>query len=703
MLFYRVTMTPNEEKLTDDMISHLVHTSINTNDTLENSGIYVCENGCDTVQLAVIIGDGQNVQKIIEDFVRDVRTSDYAFHYEETTMGQAMSMIEESNYESMYGSESEIRAKFNIANFENRMYHWYGENLIKSMKLEEIEETLRTCGVGKTMRPELERIRICGGVKFRGHPVQYLINTDSNKSRREICRTLLSTLYSKGRLTSKRYSYINFDRLDVEMIEDEVDELYRVSNGGAVIIRINESDLQKSSGTFMLRKICSDLIKPYGGTVLTLLCIPTGCDDAEKIAREIVGTAGFVKLCEQRYDIKQAKIVLIKEAERVAATVDEGLFKELYSDKESTNCAGQKAYLLPGENSEKEWTYKELKGIFEAWYALRLRENNFIQYTRGIDGNTDVLADDNNDTCGALGQGTNSGRGPGRNPNRPMTAMEEIDEMIGIEDAKKVIRQIVDFESARKKFSSGNRSWNRTSMHMVFTGNPGTAKTTVARLVAKALKENGVLANGTFVEAGRADLVAGYVGHTAKCVKSKFEEAKGGVLFIDEAYSLLDDRTGSFGDEAINTIVQEMENNRNDVVVIFAGYKDEIKKFLDRNPGLESRINYHVSFDDYSVDELMEISRYIANKNGLSLAPSAETELHLIYEKAHHDINFGNGRFVRNTIEKALVNHGCKLAQLESVDDDTINTITGEDIAEVSRTLAEGSKPAMNQIGFMAS
>jgi SpoVK/Ycf46/Vps4 family AAA+-type ATPase len=133
---------------------------------------------------------------------------------------------------------------------------------------------------------------------------------------------------------------------------------------------------------------------------------------------------------------------------------------------------------------------------------------------------------------------------------------------------------------------------------MIFTGNPGTAKTTVARLVAQILKENGILSNGNLYEVGRSNLVGKYVGHTAPLVRDAFNLAQGSVLFIDEAYSLVDDSPGSFGDEAINTIVQEMENRRDDMVVIFAGYPKPMEEFLNRNEGLRSRIAFHVAFDD---------------------------------------------------------------------------------------------------------
>ena len=163
-----------------------------------------------------------------------------------------------------------------------------------------------------------------------------------------------------------------------------------------------------------------------------------------------------------------------------------------------------------------------------------------------------------------------------------------------------------------------NMKGNQIPLHMVFTGNPGTAKTTVARLLAGIMKEEKISTTGAFVECGRSDLVGKYVGWTAKIVKEKFKEASGGILFIDEAYSLLDD-SNSFGAEAINTIVQEMENHRDDVLVIFAGYPDMMNDFIDSNAGLRSRIAFHVDFPDYDVDELNEILCVMAKDRGYRL------------------------------------------------------------------------------------
>lgn len=200
-------------------------------------------------------------------------------------------------------------------------------------------------------------------------------------------------------------------------------------------------------------------------------------------------------------------------------------------------------------------------------------------------------------------------------------------------------------------------------MHMVFQGNPGTAKTTVARIMARIFKEKGILSKGDLIEVGRANLVEKYVGQTAPNVKSYFEKAKGSVLFIDEAYSLADgEGKGSYGTEAINTIVQEMENNRDDVVVIFAGYKKEMKEFLKVNSGLSSRISFFVDFPDYSDDELFEILTKMAKDNHYTLADDVRSAFENYINSTVTSI--GNGRFVRNAFERARIRQSSRICKL---------------------------------------
>ena len=234
--------------------------------------------------------------------------------------------------------------------------------------------------------------------------------------------------------------------------------------------------------------------------------------------------------------------------------------------------------------------------------------------------------------------------------------MDELQALVGIKSAKDQVKKILAFAKMRKAMEEKGEQLEPITLNMEFVGNPGTAKTTVARIVAGVLKEIGIITSGEFIEVGRADLVAQYVGQTAPMVKSVFQRAKGGVLFIDEAYSLLDKGNGRFGDEALNMIVQEMENNRKDTIVIFAGYPDEMDEFFLRNPGLRSRVPFRVRFDDYTTDELSDICELEAGKRGFLIDVKAKEIIKEICESSTKNIENGNGRFCRNLVEKAVLN-----------------------------------------------
>ena len=299
------------------------------------------------------------------------------------------------------------------------------------------------------------------------------------------------------------------------------------------------------------------------------------------------------------------------------------------------------------------------------------------------------------DVLGSEDVGTAAEREPG-------SARRELEAMIGLESTKKIIRKAVAHYKMNKLCMDKGINRGKASMHMVFTGNPGTAKTTVARLFAQILRDDKVLPTGKFIEVGRADLVGAFVGSTAIIVKSKFREAKGGVLFIDEAYSLCDYNKNSFGDEAINTIVQEMENNREDTVVIFAGYPAPMEEFLARNPGLESRLAFRVGFEDYSADELLRITELMASRKGIKLTAAAMEKLGSIYENARKDPGFGNGRFVRKLLEEAEMNLAERLFELgeRELTEELISTVEEQDIPDIGPQKAEEERSAERRIGF---
>ncbi|MCR4813234.1 MAG: AAA family ATPase [Lachnospiraceae bacterium] len=279
------------------------------------------------------------------------------------------------------------------------------------------------------------------------------------------------------------------------------------------------------------------------------------------------------------------------------------------------------------------------------------------------------------------------------------SAEKELDELIGLTRAKDVIHKAIAGFKMDKICREHGISKDKSSCHMVFTGNPGTAKTTVARLFAEILKDEKILPAGKFVEVGRADIVGEFVGKTAPLVKKKFKEAQGGVLFIDEAYSLSDGQTGGYGDEAINTIVQEMENNRDKVIVIFAGYPKPMKEFLERNPGMSSRIAFHVEFDDYSSDELCEITKLMVSKKQYEITDAAMDRVRSLYEKVRNDSEFGNGRFVRKILEEAEMNLAMRIGKMNPSEITTklLTTIEAEDIPATPKT---ERKAGVIRIGF---
>ena len=264
--------------------------------------------------------------------------------------------------------------------------------------------------------------------------------------------------------------------------------------------------------------------------------------------------------------------------------------------------------------------------------------------------------------------------------------MEDLNELIGLTGIKHDVRELYDFTKIQKLRKDAGMKTVPVSMHLVFTGNPGTGKTTVARILARLYKQIGVLSTGQLVECDRSGLVAGYVGQTAVKTQKKIEEAMGGVLFIDEAYSLARsaDQGTDFGQEAIDTILKAMEDHRDEFVVIVAGYTKPMETFIHSNPGLQSRFNKFIEFPDYTVDELLAIFDLNCRKYEYVPDPEAREQVKtlLMLRKAQVPENFANAREVRNLFETIITNQARRIAVLEHPTKEEMQQITLEDLRD---------------------
>lgn len=271
------------------------------------------------------------------------------------------------------------------------------------------------------------------------------------------------------------------------------------------------------------------------------------------------------------------------------------------------------------------------------------------------------------------------------------SAKNELNELIGLENVKKQIEKILNYVKLNKERGQ------MPSLHMCFTGNPGTGKTSIARVIGEIFEQENILSgSGEFIEIHGRDLVDKFVGWTAQKVHDTVEKAIGGVLFIDEAYSLVSDKRGGFEDEAITTLIKEMEDHRNEICIILAGYTDEMNNLIKLNPGFESRIQFTINFPDYNENELLKIFDMLCKKEKYKLSDTCKEILINNFKEAKNEKNFGNGRYVRNLFEKVKFEQANRIVQTSTK---AINSITKNDIENAIKLIAFKEKVA-RRIGF---
>ena len=277
--------------------------------------------------------------------------------------------------------------------------------------------------------------------------------------------------------------------------------------------------------------------------------------------------------------------------------------------------------------------------------------------------------------------------------------LAELDSLVGLDEVKAEVRKLVNLAKVNEARRAQGLKVPPMSYHMVFTGNPGTGKTTVARIVARAFRALGIAKTGQLVETDRAGLVGTYAGETATKTNAKVDEAIGGVLFVDEAYQLVSGDNDNYGKEAIAALIKRMEDDRDKLIVVAAGYTDEMRDFLDANPGMRSRIARTIEFPDYSAAELAAIFRSMAKKNDFTLAPDLEAGLDAAIAKltARRDRTFGNARFVRQLFEDATGRQANRLAEEGSLDADALKTLVLADLA-VGERKADLHAPTVEEV-----
>ena len=607
---------------------------------------------------AILKGD-RLIEDVLEKYLQLVGIEVTDVLIEEITVKTLIMLLRKADRNSFISSTYDVLDGMELDDFDRRCDVKYTENLIAiEDNKERFIDNAREMLFEDTLVPEIERIymgKACG--KIKSHPVHYLIKTDNKDSRETVCSNLICSLYNNNRIANKRYCKLFFDN-NTDLYDDSLETIFKSCTGGTVVIQFSGS--HGGNGSYARRNndnivdVC-EMIERYKGAVLSILCLPAECEKMKASFMENLKSVSFVEISEDKVTGDRAVAHLKMLARKNKISVDKSLFNKLQ------------------ENIF--YNQSNLQNMFDEWLSDKLKTKIYPQYKEI-----------------KTVKATQMKEAPKGN------AAKELEELIGLNNAKRVITQSLNFYKVQKLYSDKGISAERPSMHMIFTGNPGTAKTTVARLFAQIMKDNGLLSKGDLYEVGRADIVGQYVGQTAPLVKAMFRKAKGSVLFIDEAYSLVDDRDGLYGDEAINTIVQEMENNREDTVVIFAGYPDKMEQFLDKNPGLRSRIAFNIPFDDYNEEELLQIAELTAGKSNMHFTDEAKLKLKDLFIESKKSADFGNGRFVRNVFEKAKMEQANRLVNMEyeDVTSEVLSTLTANDIV-----IPEKAKPQQTcKIGF---
>lgn len=491
----------------------------------------------------------------------------------------------------------------------------------KTSKAKSMKRAKQILG-SKNLIEEIERIYSRENLReYVGHPVHYLISAGDLGAAMDIEELLIRALDSNGRLPSCRQMIMkNITRSAYR--DDRFKQVIESAEDGIMVMVLDQqADIGRFATDFHdVTKCIGELVNKLKKDTLFIFIEIMGKsfrnDDA---LANITSRADIIQLTEGSGDKECAEKYLAELVSKTPFEVSD--MKEVFG------------YLPKAES----YTVTDIYSAFNSWYGSGLKTHVYKAYRDKKKFEIKVT----------------------KPKDKPY---DELKSLIGLKEAKRVVDDIISAGKLMKAREQMGLNTEANSLHMLFSGNPGSAKTTVARLIAQILKEEDIVKSGAFVECGRQDLVGKYVGWTAKIVEDKFRAASGGVLFIDEAYSLVEDGR-TYGAEAINVITQLMENYRDSVIVIFAGYTEKMQEFLDQNEGLKSRISFHLNFPDYTSDELADILKLMSEKREYHIDEDAISYCREIFEKAVREENYGNGRFVRNLLEQAIIRQSSRVME----------------------------------------
>lgn len=618
----------------------------------KNRNMFLCIYDVDEKELDVICAYRSNTYTIDDciDTLSSIVKVKKLIEEEEITNKSFTLYLEKAHYGDLLNRSAnriidDLEA--NIANRESMFERPYYELVeeIYEEKLPSLKESLKKAKkimASDSMISELKRIYSKENEKvFYGHPVHYYITAGSWGAARDMVEVLVPALLKNNRLQGKRVTYVNKISPNVNRY-DNFRNIFSSSGGLPVVVDLSgETSIGNyATGYQKNAEQIGKFLGEYGKDTLFIFVEVVG----KVIYRDenlgaILGNGDIVKIEEGFGDYDEALNYLND-------LVDKSNFAK-YREKDM-------AKYLPDKLT---FGVSDVFEAYDKWYGRGLKTHIYKAYKKF---ESVKIA----------------------KKKVEAKPYQKLHEMIGLNDIKNVIDQVVAYEKLQLTRKEVGIDEVKSARHMLFYGEPGTAKTTVARLMGQILKEENVLDVGHVVECGRQDLVGKYVGWTARIVEEKFQEARGGILFIDEAYSLTEG-DNIFGPEAVNTIVQLMENYRDEVIVVLAGYPERMERFIQANEGLRSRIAFQLNFPNYNSEELVDIMDLMLKERHLVMSDDAKEKCKEVFKHVMSVPNFGNGRFVRNYIEQIELKQAMRLTkENKEIDREQISRIELVDIPD---------------------